>query len=139
MSFRSRCLVWSVLAAAYWSLIFILTHIPIHVPGAEHSLDKLQHLAAFFGLAVLLCAAVDAWRGLSVLGCAAILLLAATYGALDELTQALVPNRYPSVLDWFADAAGATLGVCFGFGWVAFWRARAAASSAVASAEVNTR
>ena len=119
MSFRSRCLLWSLVAAAYWSLIFVLTHIPIDVPGALHQLDKLQHLAAFFGLAVLLCAV-------------------GTYGALDELTQALVPNRYPSVLDWFADFAGAALGAGFAFGWVAFWRARAAASSAAASADVNT-
>jgi VanZ family protein len=138
-SFRSRVLVWSALAGAYWLLIFVLTHVPISVPGAEHSLDKLQHAGAFFGLAVLLGAAYDAWRGLTVAGCGWILLATGLYGAVDELTQALIPYRYPSVFDWLADFVGAALGVVAAFGWVVFWRTRAAASPAAASAEVKTR
>lgn len=139
MTLRSRLLLWSTLAGGYWLLIFTLTHVPINVPGAANSLDKLQHLGAFFGLAVLLAAAYDAWRGLNVAGCGWILLATSLYGAIDELTQALVPHRYPSVFDWLADVAGAALGVAVAFGWLTFWRARAAASSAAASADVKTR
>lgn len=143
MTLRSRLLLWSTLAAAYWLLIFTLTHLPISVPGAEHSLDKLQHLGAFFGLAVLLAAAYDAWRGLNVAGCGWILLAAGVYAALDEVTQAFVPHRYPSVLDWLADFVGAALGVSVALGWFNFWRSRseasAAASSSATSADVKAR
>ena len=34
----------------------------------------------------------------------------AVFGALDELHQAWIPGRYPSMADWWADALGGTLG-----------------------------
>lgn len=34
----------------------------------------------------------------------------AIFGALDELHQAWIPGRYPSMADWWADAVGGTVG-----------------------------
>ena len=138
-SFPWRILLWTGLTIGYWLLIFGLTHAPGDMSGPVNGHDKLQHAAAFFGLTVLLCAAYNTWRGLNVAGCLMILLVVSCYGALDEVTQQLIRGRFMSLYDWFADLVGACLGVVVGFGWAAFWRSRAAASSAAASAELKTR
>lgn len=44
------------------------------------------------------------------------------FGIADELHQAFVPGRDPSVLDWLVDAAGAVAGVAF---WALPGRTRA--------------
>jgi len=140
-AFRMRLLIWSLLAAVWWGLIFVATHIPIDLPGPPGSLDKLQHASAFLGLAVLLCAAYEAWRPRQEAGYLGVFLLAAGYGAIDEWTQSFV-GRQSDVLDWFADLGGAACGVGLMFLVAAFWRARsaaAAAASAEASAVVSTR
>lgn len=36
---------------------------------------------------------------------------ASLYGAVDELTQALVPGRVADYYDWFADVVGSMTGV----------------------------
>ena len=137
-----RLLLWTGIAVAYWAALFLATHLPIAIPGAANSLDKLQHAGAFFGLAVLLCAAYEAWRPRREWGYLGVFLATAAYGAIDEWTQSFVPNRYSDVRDWLADLGGAALGVGLMFLVAAFWRARsaaAAAASAAASAGVKTR
>ena len=138
---RRRLLIWSLLAAVWWALLFVATHIPIDLPGPANSLDKFQHAGAFFGLAVLLCSAYEAWRPRREGGYFGVFLLAAGYGAIDEWMQSFV-GRQSDVLDWFADFGGAACGVGLMFLVAAFWRARsaaAAAASADASAVVSTR
>lgn len=138
-SFRLRLLFWTCLAAGWWALLFVATHVPIDLPGPVTALDKYQHAAAFLGLAVLLCAAYESWRPRQEWGYLGVFLAAGMYGALDEWTQSFV-GRHSDVLDWFADLGGAALGVGLMFLVAAFWRARsAAAASAAASSLVNTR
>jgi VanZ family protein len=140
-SLRLRLLFWTCLAAGWWALLFVATHVPMDLPGPVTALDKYQHAAAFLGLAVLLCAAYEAWRPRQEWGYFGVFLAAGMYGALDEWTQSFV-GRQSDVLDWLADLGGAALGVGLMFLVAAFWRARwaaAAAASADASSLVNTR
>jgi VanZ family protein len=136
-SLRLRLLFWTCLAIAWWTLIFVATHIPIQLPGPVTALDKYQHAAAFLGLAVLLCAAYEAWRPRQEWGYLGVFLAAGAYGAIDEWTQSFV-GRQSDVLDWFADLGGVALGVGLMFLFAAR-SAAAAAASADASAVVKTR
>jgi uncharacterized protein YfiM (DUF2279 family) len=99
---------------AYIVLIFIVSSIPIpRVPGSEFLLrDKLAHFVEYFILGVLLFRSVrweiteSKWALFGFL-----ISIAATVGALNEFTQGLIPSRDMSVVDWFADLAGAAAGV----------------------------
>jgi VanZ family protein len=105
------CLV----AAVYWLATFVATHVP--APPAS-SFDKVGHLVAFAGLAVLLCAASATWQRPSWGLYAGLLGIIAAYAAGDELTQMLVPQRTADVRDWIADMLGAVLGIAaFSLGW----------------------
>ncbi|NNE00695.1 MAG: VanZ family protein [Pirellulaceae bacterium] len=93
----------------YWIVIFLGTHLP-KPPNIAASLgDKSKHTIAYFGLGLLLCYVTNhprTWqRFLSVAA------IALTYGAIDELTQQLVPGRHADVMDWVADAVGVTLAI----------------------------
>jgi VanZ family protein len=152
---RGRVLFWTSLAVVWWLLIFIGTHMPPlgrTTSGPMAGLwklvyqavriladapDKVHHAVAFFGLAVFLCAAYESWRPGREWGYCFIFLAAIAYGALDEWTQAFIPYRSPDVLDWFADAGGAALGVGVAFLFAA--SRRSASAAALASAEVRTR
>lgn len=101
-----------VVTACYWVGMFVGTHIPHPPPtGTHNSLDKLQHLSAFAGLAVLLCIVGAARRVSTRLLTAAVLAIAAVYGAIDELTQVFAANRSPDAWDWLADILGTGLGI----------------------------
>ncbi len=88
--------------------IFFVSHQPklpdlgLHFEGS----DKLMHALAYAVLAACLLFGL-AWppwpRALWAAG------LAALYGVTDELHQHFVPGRSTDVLDWLADAGGATL------------------------------
>ena len=95
---------WPYLAAAalYMGLIFHLSSLPGGQVGIPAPWDKLAHLAEYAVLGFLL------GRGSGRVSLA--FLVAALYGATDELHQAFVPGREASALDWLADAAGAFLG-----------------------------
>lgn len=126
-------------AVVYASVIFVAGSLP---QGPETELvfafqDKLLHLLAFGGLAVLVWrAARHLWPakervwllGVSLGG-------AALVGGVLELWQALLPTRSADVLDWLADVAGALLAV------LALWRADGAApwSALDARAPVSKR
>ncbi|MFM9067463.1 MAG: VanZ family protein, partial [Planctomycetota bacterium] len=40
--------------------------------------------------------------------------LLSLHGVLDELTQALIPDRYADFYDWLCDTTGATIGMLVG-------------------------
>ena len=103
----------AALTACYWLAMFVGTHWPI-APDPNripNSLDKLQHLTAFAGLALLLCTSGAAWGFSTRQLLLGVLGLIAVYGVFDELTQAFVPHREPDIRDWLANMLGASLGV----------------------------
>ena len=114
------------LCLTYWLAIFVTTHLPFSPirAGWPKWLDKVEHGCAFAGLAIVLSAAGaiwirDPWRlGVAVFG------LAAIYGALDELTQMLVPPRTADIRDWAADITGATFGLSVFALWRCWWRSK---------------
>ena len=76
---------------------------------------SLEHVAAYFGAAILLClgfidsrsaAAERAFAPPLSIGC-----LLTAYGGTLEIAQLFIPGRGPGMLDWGADALGAWLGV----------------------------
>ena len=97
--------------------MFAGTHLPIATTPTDdpYSLDKLEHIAAFALLAVLLCGLGAAFGFKSRTLCIGTFLVIALYGILDEASQALVSHRKPDVLDWLADMVGAAVGIA------AFW------------------
>lgn len=66
-------------------------------------LDKLVHLCFYGVLGFLL-----ALSGASFAHC---LKLAAFFGLVDELYQALTPERSPDPMDWVCDVVGASIGI----------------------------
>ncbi len=103
-----------VVLVFYWLVIFTGTHLP-EVPGIFTAYnDKIKHFGAYFGLALLLCyvsSGEKPWQRF-----ASILALVATYGAIDELTQGLVPGRTTDFLDWCADLLGASTAIALYIG-----------------------
>jgi VanZ family protein len=108
--------VVAIITVLYWAVIFAGTHWPTDpVPPTGKTwidrLDKSEHLVAFGGLAVLLCAA-GTLRGASAGRLAwSVPAIVALYGAFDELTQAFVRNRQTDIFDWLFDMLGASAGV----------------------------
>ncbi len=98
-----------VVLAFYWLVIFTGTHVPAVPQMFSAFNDKIKHFGAYFGLAFLLCYVTSGdkpWRRFG-----SILALAAIYGAIDELTQSLVPGRTTDFLDWGADLLGASTAI----------------------------
>lgn len=101
-----------LLFAIYWATLFVLTHVPISVQGPRH-FDKVVHFLAYAGLgAGMVSVLPGAWRR-SVTGLLLAIGAACLYGVVDEVIQGFVPGRTADVLDWCADAAGATVGATF--------------------------
>src|SRR5260221_6092384 len=101
----------TLLLAAYWLAIFVATHVP-HVPAAlaMPGADKWEPLRAYAALAFLLAGRQSLWRPVGWTGFTRIAILAALYGAFDELTQIPV-GRHADVNDWFADVLGSAFGL----------------------------
>jgi VanZ family protein len=111
---RSLAVAAAFLLLAYWSLIFLGTHLPMPPKGHVNVSDKFQHSGAYAGLAVLGLLAARAFRPRTLLLYLAVIAVGTAYGALDELTQLAVPNRSADWLDWLADIVGLVLGsTCF--------------------------
>ena len=101
-----------VLLTCYWSALFVGTHVPASL-SPVHTNDKLLHLGAYAGLAFLVVWVVAGTRPrikAVMIGVGVV-----TYGALDELSQLLIPGRHGDPWDWLADVAGA------GFGLLAYF------------------
>lgn len=94
----------------YWLVIFGGTHIPAGKLPPPPVTDKTIHTVMYGLLAIAVMVSLhlggklQSGTGITVL---AILL---AYGAIDEWTQILV-NRSCELADWYADAAGAAVGV----------------------------
>jgi len=111
---RSRlAIAICVVTVLYWLAIFALTHSPVvpTPPIPVRAIDKIAHLGVFAGLAFLLCAAGTAFRHAPQRVIAVVLAIVAAYGAFDELTQQLVPQRVSDLHDWIADMLGAGIGI----------------------------
>ena len=99
-----------VLLSAYWLSMFLGTHMARVPKSLAGQGDKVLHLSAYAGLAVLLLA----WRisrGPATFRTVALIwLMIAGYGAFDEITQPLV-GRHCDFTDWIADLIGAAVGL----------------------------
>jgi VanZ family protein len=121
---------WQFVLAGYWLTLFTATHIPLSVPQLPSDPpDKLFHVVAYAGLAVLLATVWQLAMGRLTLpqlcGAWVALLL---YGAVDEFTQ--IPlGRTASGWDWLADAIGAAIGFALFFTWNQVRRVRNDSSS----------
>ena len=82
-------------------------------PPLRHPLDWGAHFLAYLALAFAVARATGR-RGLAVV-------LAAWFGAADEVHQAFVPGRDAGLSDWLFDLAGAGVGA-----WLALGRAETA-------------
>ena len=108
---------WLLVAGigAYWLALFVLTHLPVDPDPASKSrfpVDKVVHAAAFFGLSLLLAAAVATWRPpVTWPALLAILVVLAAYAAVDEISQGQIRYRVPDLRDWLADMLGAGAGL----------------------------
>jgi len=97
-----------------WQLLFIIIFILSSIPGdrlpeREFNLaDKIAHFLLFGLLGLLLARGLaesrnDFWRERYVLWS---ILIAISYGIIDELHQSFIPGRYTSFSDCIADCLG---------------------------------
>ena len=104
MTFRA----WGPVAGWAAVLFFLSSLQPSHdLPWLPVN-DKVAHLCLYgvlgFTLARARVLGGTAWPH------AAFMLAGVLYGVTDEVHQAFVPGRTPSVLDWLADTSGVMLG-----------------------------
>lgn len=106
---------WSHVSAlavlVYWAAMTLGTHLPgPAAPDVPYS-DKSLHFMAYAGLGFLLAWAWATRRPFLWGGPVFALLVAAGWGGLDEITQALIPGRDADVVDWLYDTAGTLTGI----------------------------
>ena len=98
----------------YWGVLLFFTSLPgTDLPDLSVS-DKIEHILAFWGLAILLKFALiiqNKYSNLKKHSSLYTLLIIGTYAALDELHQLYIPGRSCDILDWTADISGAILAV----------------------------
>ena len=111
--------------AAYWLVLFLLTHTPIKLPAIMKNDDKTAHFIGYFllGIALFTSLRTAGWREPILL----VLCIGLAYGAIDEWLQIPV-GRDCELNDWFADAAGIAVAVTLGT-LLARWRDQRAARS----------
>jgi len=100
-----------------WAVtIFSLSHMS-SPPGASLGPDYVLHFLEYgiFALTVVWGMTSGLRRELTLPGSALAWLAVTVYGATDEFHQRFVPGRFPSIEDFFADAAGAAcfVAVCY--------------------------
>jgi VanZ family protein len=122
--------LWQLVLACYWLALFLGTHLPIDRLALHRgSADKFAHIAAFGGLAILVAIT---WRlsggRLHARQLIWVWIIVVLYGAIEETTQPLV-NRSASLIDWMADALGATLGLVVFWWWLRRWLDKAIPAS----------
>jgi VanZ family protein len=113
-----RFLVLWAPVAIYMATIFLVSA-DSDPPAPSSFSDKTLHLLAYAALGVLVCRAAAGGLGRRVTVRAALItmILSIGYGVTDEIHQMFVPLRSPELLDVFADAAGATLGLIGCWAW----------------------
>jgi VanZ family protein len=96
---------------AWMAIIFYFSSQTDPVPELTTRVwDKLLHVGAYAVLGASFCRALvgEEMRPSTALLLAVI--LATTYGAVDEVHQSFVPLREPDFADWVVDALGASIG-----------------------------
>jgi len=113
LSTLCRLLAWLLDSRVAWTLCSLAAALLIYgsleprlAPPGAFALDKLIHLVAYGGLALLGCLPCD--RVQHSLPVAAMLIL---LGGAIELTQSLVPGRDASLGDFAANTCGVLIGV----------------------------
>ena len=96
----------------YSILLVVATHLPrvptfVRGPGA----DKWLHFVAYGCQTVLAMSVFHFTNRLVLKNVIFLIVLLATFGAIDELTQPLF-SRQAELLDWVADCVGIVFGVC---------------------------
>ena len=98
----------------YWAVLLFLTSLPgADLPDLKVS-DKIEHVLAFWGLAILLKLALalqNKYLNLKKHSSFFTLLIIGVYAALDEFHQLYIPGRSCDILDWTADFSGALIAV----------------------------
>jgi VanZ family protein len=74
------------------------------------SFDKLIHIGEYMILGFLVSQVLRKWMTHRYYLLLFTVLLAGTFGGLDELYQHLIPGRLPSYGDWLADVIGVLTG-----------------------------
>ena len=99
-------------AVGYMAAIFVVSGIPNLGPLPANTSDKVAHFAAYALLGALVARAIAGatWAGYTFTTIWQAWLFATLYGGTDELHQAFVAGRTPSVADGVADSTGALLG-----------------------------
>jgi len=102
----------------YMAAIFSVSADP-DPPAPKSISDKLMHMAAYGGLAVLVFRAVAGGIPARVTrrAAGATMLIAAAYGISDEFHQLFVPGRSADLNDLFADVAGAAIALIGCWAW----------------------
>ena len=93
------------------------SHLPSFLPNFPFS-DKLLHGGeyAIFGFLIYRAVTMSPRRPRNVRGRVALaLILVITYGLSDELHQAFVPLRDPSLFDALADTIGGAVGIAIAY------------------------
>ena len=114
----SRVLLWTPVAC-YMAIIYAASSTPSPPEIAPGVSDKLMHLLAYAGLGIVLLRALTRrWtdRVTPRIGFTAVV-IAALYGASDEIHQAFVPGRSMEALDLLADATGAAIASSVLWAW----------------------
>ena len=93
---------WWVLTAAWMTGITVASAQPGGQVGLPPGVDKVAHFLEYAVLGYLSTRATRA----PLTG----FLVAAVFGATDEVHQAFVPGREPGLGDWMADLAGGFVG-----------------------------
>lgn len=116
---------WLVLLL-YWAALVVGTHLPgdwIWGPEIEEEgapgwsiphFDKLVHAGGYFVLAGLTYWVYVSRRENTVKWLTLWLAVFSIHAVVDELTQALVPDRTPDLLDWISDTIGAACALALG-------------------------
>lgn len=114
----SRLLFLWLPVVAYMAAIFFLSSFS-SPPAPQQVSDKVLHLGAYGGLAIVALRALAGgrWEGVTVgtlIGC---WLIGTGYGITDEWHQRFIVGRSPELADVFADALGAAIGAMAAGAW----------------------
>jgi len=110
---NKKLLVYTPLVV-YWIVLFGATTLPAASMPSFGVVDKVNHLSAYFILAILLFLTLLFQQKISLAKkrvAAYALIICSLYGMLDEVHQIFIPGRSAELLDFVADACGALLGV----------------------------
>ena len=108
--------------AVAWLTAFAFTHIPGERLPTLPASDKVLHVVAYAALALVFWLMLTAHQVRGIRRAGLVITSLILYAVFDEATQPLV-NRYASVADGLADAAGvvAAVAVCDATAWVRRW------------------